>query len=302
MTPDETPLDLGRTGSLNGRPVGRLAYGCWRFPGTPQAGVAEKIETAFEIGANVIDTADIYGAGEAENMLGSWLGEQPSRRDDMVLVTKGGITPPIPYNSSKDHLIGACEASLRRLRTDHVDLYLIHRPDILTGAEEAAAALTALKDSGKAAAVGVSNYSLEQTRALQAFLDFPLAAIQPEISAWATDALFDGLLDHAQAARLLPMAWSPLAGGILATGAAPEKGTDRFEKLIEVLDRIAEASNVGRDCVALAWLLAHPVGIMPIIGTQSVDRIRASAKAYEVKLTRRDWYEVLEAGLGQRMP
>lgn len=302
MTADTTPLDLTNPVSLNGRPVGRLAYGCWRFPGTPQDAVAEKIESAFEIGANVIDTADIYGVGEAESMLGKWLGEQPSRRDDMVLVTKGGITPPIPYNSSKEHLIAACEASLRRLRTDHVDLYLIHRPDILTGAEEAAAALTALKDSGKAAAVGVSNYSLEQTRALQAFLDFPLAAIQPEISAWTTDVLFEGLLDHAQAARLLPMAWSPLAGGILATGVAPEKGTDRFEKLISVMDRIAGANNVTRDCVALAWLLAHPSGIMPILGTQSPDRIRSAVKSFDVKLTRRDWYEILEAGLGRKMP
>ena len=302
MTADTTPLDLTKTTLLNGREVGRLAYGCWRFPGTPQQDVAEKIEAAFEIGANVIDTADIYGAGEAETMLGNWLGEQPSRRDQMVLVTKGGITPPVPYNSSKDHLTAACEASLRRLRTDHVDLYLIHRPDILTGAQEVAAALTALRDSGKVAAVGVSNHSLEQTRALQAFLDFPLAASQPEISAWVTDALFDGTLDHAQAAGLLPMAWSPLAGGVLATGVAPEDGRDRFENLIAVLDRIAGANEVTRDCVALAWLLAHPSGIMPILGTQSPDRIKASAGTYEVSMTRRDWYDVLEAVLGRKMP
>lgn len=302
MAADTTPLELTKTTVLNGHPVGRLAYGCWRFPGTPEAGVAEKIETALEIGANVIDTADIYGAGEAESMLGRWLGEHPSRRGEMVLVTKGGISPPLPYNSSKDYLIAACDASLRRLQTDHVDLYLIHRPDILTGAEEVAAALTALKDSGKVLAVGVSNHSLEQTRALQAFLDFPLAATQPEISAWVTDALFDGSLDHAQTAGLLPMAWSPLAGGILATGDAPDVGADRFETLIGVLDRIAAANEVTRDCVALAWLLAHPAGIMPILGTQAPDRIRNAASALEVQMTRRDWYDILEAGRGRKMP
>lgn len=302
MAADTTPLELTKTTLLNGRPVGRLAYGCWRLPGTPQAGVAEKIQAALEIGANVIDTADVYGAGEAESMLGRWLGAQPSRRDHMTLVTKGGISPPLPYNSSKDYLIAACEASLRRLQTDHVDLYLIHRPDLLTGAEEAAAALTALKDSGKVLAVGVSNHSLEQTRALQAFLDFPLTATQPEISAWVTDSLFDGILDHAQTADLLPMAWSPLAGGLLATGKAPPDGRDRFEMLIAVIDRIAAANDVTRDCVAVAWLLAHPAGIMPILGTQAPGRIRSAARALEVRMTRRDWYEILEAGLGRKMP
>lgn len=296
------PIALSKTATLNGRQVGRLAYGCWRFPGAPQGEVAAKIDAALEIGANVIDTADIYGGGEAERMLGTLLGANPLLRDRMVLVTKGGITPPVPYNSSRDYLIAACDASLQRLQTDHVDLYLIHRPDHLTGAEEAASALTAIKDSGKAAAVGVSNYSLEQTRALQAFLDFPLTATQPEISAWFTAPLFDGLLDHSQAVKLLPMAWSPLAGGMLATGKAPDQGKERFENLMTVIDRIASASDVTRDCVALAWLLAHPSGIMPIIGTQSPDRIRNAVKCFDAKLTRRDWYDIVEASLGQSMP
>lgn len=308
MTPDLTPLTFDRDLIFLDRSIGRLSYGCWRFPGTSDESVSEKIETALSIGANLIDTAAIYGFGdagfgEAEAMLGRFIADRPSVRDRMVLVTKGGILPPLPYDSSAVHLTASCEASLRRLQTDRVDVFLVHRPDNLTAHEEVAAALSALVASGKARAVGVSNYTVEQTRALQSFLDVPLAVTQPEISAWACNALSNGILDHAQATGSLPMAWSPLAGGALATGVKPTGGGERrFENLIGVLDRIAEENGTTRDCVALAWLLAHPAGIVPIIGTQSPDRIRSSAGAFDVTLNRQDWYAVYEVSLGQKMP
>lgn len=302
MTPDLQPLDLGRTTRFLGRDVGRISYGSWRFPGTDQADVAAKIDAALSIGANLIDTAAVYGLGEAETMLGKLIGERPSIRDEIVVVTKAGITPPVPYNSSKAHLVDSCEASLERLKCEQIDLFLVHRPDFLTGHEEVADALNTLVETGKVQAVGVSNYTLEQTRALQGFMDVPLVAMQPEISAWCHEALHNGLLDLAQSARMLPMAWSPLAGGALATGKAPDGSDGRFEQLMAVLDRIANENGAGRDVVALAWLLAHPAGIVPIVGTQSPERIRAAAGAYDIRMTRRDWYEVLEAGLGQRMP
>jgi predicted oxidoreductase len=308
MTPDMAALDIPREREFAGGRIGRLSYGCWRFPGTSQDAVAEKIDAALEIGANLVDTAAIYGLGgagfgNAEAMLGKLLGPQPTLRDRLVLVTKGGITPPLPYNSSRDHLLSSCEASLKRLQTDRVDVFLVHRPDYLAGHEEVAGALDELVQSGKARAVGVSNYSLEQTRALQHFLDMPLVVTQPELSTWVTDALVDGTLDHAQASRILPMAWSPLAGGALATGTAPVGSDDeRFGNLIAVLDRVASENETTRDCIALAWLLAHPAGVVPIIGTQSPDRIRSAAGAFNVKMSRRDWYAILEASLGQRMP
>ncbi|MCP4316934.1 MAG: aldo/keto reductase [Hyphomicrobiales bacterium] len=282
--------------------MGRLSYGCWRFPGTPQSDIARKIDAAIEIGANLIDTAAVYGRGEAETMLGALIGERPSLRDDIVLVTKGGITPPVPYNSAKAHLVESCDASLERLKCDRIDVFLVHRPDYLTGHAEVADALDTLVKSGKARAVGVSNYTLEQTRALQHFLDVPLVATQPEISALRIDTLFDGTLDHAHAAQLLPMAWSPLAGGSLVTGKDPKGAGDRFNNLISALDRVAAENDATRDCVALAWLMAHPAGIVPIVGTQSPERIRAAAGAFEIKMNRRDWYDILEASLGERMP
>lgn len=308
MTPDMTALAIHGEQTFLGRPIGRLSYGCWRFPGTPQESVAEKIDVALSVGVNLIDTAAIYGFGgagfgEAEAMLGRYIADRPSVRDEMVLVTKGGITPPLPYDSSADHLTASCEASLKRLQTDRVDVFLVHRPDNLTGHEEVAGALSALVKSGKARAVGVSNYTLEQIRALQSFLDVPLAVTQPEISAWATQALTDGTLDHAQSSGLLPMAWSPLAGGALATGTKPSgSGERRFENLIGALDRIAAENDTTRDCVALAWLLAHPAGIVPIIGTQSPDRIRSATGAFDVTMNRQDWYAIFEASLGQKMP
>ncbi|WP_419911610.1 aldo/keto reductase [Hoeflea sp.] len=302
MTDAPKHLVLSRHGTLAGREVGRLAYGCWRLPGTPQEELAGKIDAALEVNANIIDTAAVYGAGEAERMLGVLISERPALRDAIVIVTKGGITPPVPYDSTKRHLIASCEDSLRRLNCEQVEVFLIHRPDFLSAPAEAAEALTELVESGKVRSVGVSNYTLEQTRALQAFLDVPVAVTQPEFSAMHTVPLDDGTLDYAQSASILPMAWSPLAGGPLATGRVPDRADLRAAGLVAVLDRIADDNGSTRECVALAWLLAHPAGVVPIIGTQSPERIRVAAGAFDIKMSRRDWYEILEASRGAPMP
>ncbi|MEM6463859.1 MAG: aldo/keto reductase [Pseudomonadota bacterium] len=300
MMPDAEPLAIARTDSFLDRSIGRLSYGCWRLPGTAQSDLARKIDAALAIGANVIDTAAVYGDGEAETMLGKLFTERPSLRDDVMLVTKGGIVRPIPYDSTKAHLLASCDASLKRMKCEQIDIFLIHRPDVLAGHGEVADALNTLLESGKVRAVGVSNYSVEQTRALQRFVDRPLAVTQPEISALYTGALFDGTLDNAQAEQLLPMAWSPLAGGVLTAGH--ETQADRVNDVTLALDRIAAENDAKRECVALAWLLAHPAGIIPILGTQTPDRISAAAGAFEIKMNRRDWYAILEASLGKRMP
>ncbi len=309
---DISPIKIKKTTQINDVEIGRLAYGCWRLAEGNQESVLEKIDTALSVSINLIDTAAIYGFGtpnlpdegfgHAETMLGRALVQKPTLRDEIILVTKGGITIPTPYNSSASHLIASCEASLKRLQTEYVDLFLIHRPDFLTSPQEAAQALETLVQSGKARSIGVSNYSVEQTRALQACLSIPLSVIQPEISALETSALYDGTLDHAQASNLLPMAWSPLAGGALATGKPPENARIQFAKLIAELDRQAETNGTTRDIVALAWLLAHPANIIPLLGTQSPARIKSAIKAFDVQMTRRDWYAILEASNGCSMP
>lgn len=308
----DTPLPIPASHSLgnDGPTIGPLAYGCWRLAGrgTLSAQVAsaqDKVETALTHGMTLIDTADIYGStwpngfGEAEELLGLVLASTPSLRRQMVLATKAGIVPGLPYNSQKDYLVTACEASLSRLKTDVIDLYQIHRPDLLSHPAEVAAALSELRRAGKVRYVGVSNYTPEQTRALQAHLDFPIVSQQPEISAARVDALFDGTLDWCMESGAVALAWSPLAGGdimIEATGA----GT--LTPLISVLDQLAEKNECDRSAVALAFLMCHPAGVVPIIGTQTPSRIAEAAKATKVKLSRRDWYDILEARLGQPMP
>src|SRR5690606_25900368 len=177
---------------------------------------------------------------------------------------------------------------------DTIDLYQIHRPDWLAHPEETAAALARLRESGKVREVGVSNYSAAQFDALQRYLDFPIATHQPEWSCLEPGPLRDGVIDQCLRERVTPLAWSPLAGGRLAQAPAPgEPGGERRAAVIAVLDALAAREGVPRTAVALAWLLVHPAGAIPIIGTQRPERIRECLRAFDVRLTRRDWYELV---------
>ena len=283
--------------------IGPIAYGCWRFAGTPLDAAIDKIETALDCGMTLIDTADIYGFpepgfGAAEELLGEVLREVPDLRSRMVLATKGGIFPPLPYDSSDEYLRQACDASLYRLGVEIIDLYQIHRPDLLAHPAEVAETLTELRLAGKIREVGVSNHTVSQTIALQSFLDFPLVSTQPEFNPICLDPLTDGTLDLAMETGLTPLAWSPLGGGKL--GGEPVG--KRAVAVAEVCDRIAEETGTTRPAVVLAWLMHHPAGVIPIIGTQRLDRIRECARATEVGLSRQQWYEILTAGRGVPLP
>lgn len=300
------PITISRTGFIGDMEVGRLAYGCWRFSGSSVADATSKINAALEIGANLVDTAAIYGFGAegfggAEAVLGEVYAANPGLREQTVLVTKGGIHPPVPYDSSAANLIESAEGSLKRLKTETIDLFLIHRPDLLASFEEVALALTKLQEAGKIREAGVSNFTHTQIRALQSKLDFPLVATQPEFSPLCIAPLEDGSLDVAQELNLATMAWSPLGGGRLTSAHRPQPDTQEA-RVLAVLESIANREGVGVDHVALAWVLAHPANTIALIGTQNVARIRDSAKAYDVTLTRQDWYDVLVAARGVGMP
>ena len=202
--PDSPSLSHGR------RPLGKssltvsaLAWGMWRFRGDDLAASRRLVETALEVGIDLFDTADIYGPGNgepfgaAEALLGRVFAEAPGLRARMVLATKGGIEMGVPYNSSADYLVRACEASLKRLGVEQVDLYQIHRPDTLAHPAEVAKGLDQLRRAGKIAEAGVSNYSPSQVAALQAHLPFDLASTQPEYSPLAIAPISDGVLDQA---------------------------------------------------------------------------------------------------------
>ena len=291
---------LGATDVL----VSRLAWGMWRFQGDDLAQARALVDAAFDAGINLFDTADIYGFngrdgfGDAEILLGRLFSADPGLRRKMVLASKGGIVPGVPYDSSADYLVAACEASLRRLGTDYLDLFQVHRPDVLTHPAEVAQALETLVTSGKVRTVGVSNHTTSQTAALVAHLHIPLASIQPEFSPLVIEPLVDGTLDLAVQHGISVLAWSPLAGGRLG-----EPGDDeRAQRVCAELDAQAKRCGVSRSAATYAWVMAHPAGVIPIVGSQRASRIREAAAAYQVKWTRADWYRVLAASRGIALP
>ena len=302
----ELPLPPAtRTLGASGIAVSPLAWGMWRLAedGRTAADAAKLVHAALDAGITFLDTADIYGFdgaggfGDAEALLGEVLAADPSLRGRMVLATKGGILPPLPYDQSADYLRKAIDDSLRRLKVDSVDLWQIHRPDILAHPQEVALVLDDGVASGKVRTLGVSNFTMAQTAALNHFLGTKLVSTQPEISPLRIDCFENGELDQAMMLGLTPLAWSPLGGGRVA---APE--TARDKAVATALDAVAEAQGVSRTVAAYSWLMAHPAGIIPIIGSQNAARIAEGAAALTVRWTRTDWYAVLVAARGVPLP
>jgi len=281
-----------------------IAWGMWRFRDDGLAAADRIVRAALDHGFTLFDTADVYGPGgpgsfgAAEALLGRVLEGDPGLRRRFVLATKGGIVPGTPYDSSAAHLNAACEASLRRLKVECIDLYQIHRPDVLAHPHDVAQALSALRAAGKIREAGVSNHTVAQTRALQSYLSFPLASHQPEFSALHLEPLVDGVLDHALERRMCVLAWSPLGGGRLANAGTDE----RSSAVIRALDALAGRESVPRSAVALAWVLAHPAAPTAIVGTQDPARMGEAVRALDVRLSREDWYTVLTASRQARLP
>jgi predicted oxidoreductase len=277
----------------------------WRLAenGRTAADAARLVHAALDAGINFLDTADIYGFdgaggfGDAEALLGEVLAAEPGLRQRMVLASKGGIMPPLPYDQSPDYLAQALDASLRRMKVDTIDLYQIHRPDILAHPQEVARVLDDAVAAGKIRTIGVSNFTVHQIAALNQFLGNKLVATQPEISPLRITCFENGELDQAMMLGLTPLAWSPLGGGRLAD---PQSERDRA--VAAELDRVAASYGVSRSVAAYSWLLAHPAGIVPIIGSQQPARILEGAAALAVQWNRTDWYAVLVAARGERLP
>lgn len=282
---------------------GPLGFGCWRFTNTDVTTATELINAALDNGLTLIDTADVYGFdwggtgfGMSEEILGEVLAASPSLRSRMILATKGGIMPPLPYDSSGEYLTAACEASLSRLQADVIDLYQIHRPDMYAHPAEVAGALDSLVAAGKIREYGISNYTPDQYEALAAHCQRGLVTTQPQFSAAHLEPMRDGTLDKAMRDHVLPLAWSPLAGGRIPTGV------DVPEALLGVLDELADREGTTRANVALAFVLAHPSRPVAIIGTQNPDRIAESLGALDVALSRDDVYNIIEASEGVPLP
>lgn len=299
----ESPLPLGHPRTLGPLgEVGPLSLGCWRMTGNDRENSA-LVATAVDLGMTLIDNADVYGLdwggthfGQCEEALGRVFAAAPGLRERVVLATKGGIIPGVPYNSDPAYLERAVEASLARMGVDHVDLYQVHRPDTVTHPADVAAAFASLHARGLVRAFGVSNHTPHQTRALLAHVRVPVVSTQPEFSVTHLDPMRDGTLDLCMETGLVPLAWSPLAGGRLATGDGlrPE--------VLSILDEIAGREGTTRAAIAVAFVLAHPSAPVAIVGTQQPARLTELARAAHVTLTRRDLYRLVVASDGVPLP
>jgi predicted oxidoreductase len=302
----------------------RLAYGCWRICGTwdpkevtPEREAAGKraVAAAYEAGYTLFDHADIYCRGECESLFGKVLREVRGMRQRVLVATKCGIRfagepgpdSPQRYDFSPEHIIASCEGSLRRLGVETIDLYQLHRPDYLMDPPAVAAAFDSLRSQGKVRAFGVSNFSPSQLTALQSACPFPLVVNQVEIHLGRLDPFADGTLDQCLAETITPLAWSPLGGGLVTPEGSDNYGTPKRPRegvlpLIALLERTAAAYGATPALVALAWLLKHPSGIIPIVGSVTPERIREATRAVDLDLSRDDWYRLLIAARGEPLP
>jgi len=298
----------------------RLAYGCRWLSGNPPAPASEypaagkrALIAAYEAGYTLIDNANTYGRGEAEKILGATLREVAGMRDRVLVLTKCGIRQagdpdpdsPLRWDFSAEHIVAACEQSLQQLGIETIDVYLLHRPDYLADPAEIAKAFSRLKDSGKVRWFGVSNFRPTLLTAVQAACPMPLIVHQVEISLAQLDAFTDGTLDQCLIERITPMAWGPLAAGLIGDGATrllPWQQNYRPERFLPTLESVARARGASRVMVALAWLLKHPAKIIPIVGSMKPERIREAARAAELELPREEWYRLLTAARGERLP
>jgi predicted oxidoreductase len=291
----------------------RLVYGCMRIAGSGSPEDLDRgkqaLGAAVDAGYTQFDHADIYGNGLCETLFGGFLRDNPGVREQVIVTTKCGIRmagdpdedAPGRYDFSARHITSSVDASLRRLGIERIDLLLLHRPDYLFRAHEVAVTLEALKASGAVANFGVSNFTPSQVELLQSAVGDALLVNQVEINLHNISTLTDGTLDQCQRLGMTPQAWCPLAG--VAYPAWGNTLTEQDERRIRAELECQRHKYDAEDwLVALAWLLKHPAGISPIIGSTMPERIEAAKRALDLEYSRVDWYRLLEARNGAPVP
>ncbi len=280
--------------------VSPLALGMWRIHTIDSEGLDSLLKTSLDKGITTFDHADIYGGYTCEEAFGPWMKANKNIRDQIQLVTKCGIkliseNRPAHkvkhYDTSYDHIVASAEQSLKNLQTDYIDLLLIHRPDPLMDPEEVARAFSDLQTSGKVRHFGVSNFTTNQFELLARNCDMPLITNQIEISLFHSIPMFDGSLDFLHAKGVNPMAWSPLGG------------VNNIQEALKLhrLKEIATNYGLNEGDLLLTWLLRHPAGIIPVLGTMKSHRIESAVTSFDTKLDKQDWFEMLELVRGHNV-
>ena len=305
----------------SGFKVSQIALGCMGLAGTwnpAEVGAEHRrkavasVEAALEAGINFFDHADIYGGTACESIFKDCMDALKPERESIYIATKVGIRSGF-YDHSPEYVRESVEGSLGRLGIEYIDLYQLHRPDPLSHPEETAKVLDELVKEGKIRAVGVSNYYPNQYAALAAYMESPIETHQVEFSLLHLEPLYegregqdgDGILDHALTNDLTPLAYSPLGRGWLSGKKEvpwdhPEK--DRILRLIAELKAVAVAYDATPTQVALAWILAHPAGVIPLVGSNTPAHIKEAVGAVNLKLTRNQWYRLWTASRGSNVP
>ena len=303
-------INLGAAGLK----VPALAVGCMRINKIEKAEAAVFVRTAIDLGANFFDHADIYGDGSCEEIFAKAIGASGTPREEIFIQSKCGIRKGAAFDFSREHIVSSVEGSLRRLRTEYLDVLLLHRPDALMEPEEVAEAFGTLQETGKVRFFGVSNQNPMQIELLKRYVKQPIVANQLQLSIANCTMISQGLhnnmqddfavqrdgsvLDYCRLNDITIQTWSPFQYGMF-------KGVfldnPEFPELNEQINKIARKYSVSNTAIAFAWLLRHPARMQPVAGTMNIGRLKDCVKATEIVLTRDEWYAIFLAA-GNTLP
>jgi predicted oxidoreductase len=281
-----------------------LILGCMRIHSQTREDIANLVNTALELGVNMIDHADIYGGGESERKFAEAIGMNAAVRKNLFIQSKSCIRKGY-YDCSAANILQTVDGILQRLKTDYLDLYLMHRPDALMEPEEIAIAFDKLYASGKVRHFGVSNQNAMQMELMSKCIKQPLIANQLQFGIMHSGMVDSGInanmvndgsldrdghiLEYCRIHNITIQAWSPLQFGFFE---GTFLGKERFARLNAVLDRIAQEKNVTSGAVAVAWILRHPAKMQVILGTTNAKHLAEMVHATQIMLTRQEWYEI----------
>jgi len=284
-----------------------VAVGCMRINSLEKQEAERFVQTALNEGANFFDHADIYGGGECEEIFADAIHMNDDIRENIIIQSKCGIRNGM-FDFSKEHILGSVDKSLKRLKTDYLDILLLHRPDTLVEPDEVAEAFDILENSGKVRHFGVSNQNPMQIELLKKSVKQPIVANQLQLSITNTtmiksgfnvnmenDAAVNrdgGILDYCRLHDITIQPWSPFQYGFFE---GVFLGNDKFPELNKKIDEVASNYGVSNTTIAIAWLLRHPANMQPVIGTMNIERLIDCCKASDIRLTREEWYGIYRA-------